>query len=51
MLERDEINIRRLIEWITANADYGDITELCEELGVPEDWFGQFYEWEEDDET
>ena len=48
MLQRDEINIRRLIEWITNNADYGDITELCEKLKVPVDWFEQFYEWEEE---
>ncbi len=53
MLERDEVNIQRLVEWIVNNADYGDITELCEELNVPEEWFGQFYddsEWEEDED-
>lgn len=48
MLQRDEVNVCRLIEWITNHADYGDITELCEELKVPVDWFEQFYEWEEE---
>lgn len=45
MSQRDKVFIERLIEWITSHADYGDITELCEELKVSEDWFEQFYEW------
>lgn len=48
MTARDEIYIKRLIEWITDHADYGDITELCDMLKVDEEWFDQFYEWEEE---
>lgn len=44
--EEDEIYIKRLIEWITEHADYGDIDELCKELHVPEYWFEHFYEFE-----
>lgn len=47
MTGRDITYIKRLIDWITDNADYGDITELCDELKVDEDWFARFYEWEE----
>ena len=47
MKQRDEVFVKRLIEWITNHADYGDITELCNELKVSEDWFAQFYEWVE----
>ena len=43
----DIIYIKRLIEWITDHADYGDIYELCDELKVSPDWFDQYYEWEE----
>lgn len=50
MLQRDEIYIRRLIEWITDHTDYGDITELCNMLNVDEEWFDQFYEWEDEEE-
>lgn len=45
MTQRDEEFVRRLVEWITNNASYGDFTELCEELNVPECWLEQFYEW------
>ena len=50
---RDESQVRRLIEWIVENADYGDISELCEEIGVDEFWFSQFYEdyYYEDEEV
>lgn len=41
---RDITFIKRLIKWIVNNADYGDITELCEELNVDEYWFSRFYE-------
>lgn len=36
MTSRDEIFIKRLVEWIINNADYGDISELSEELNVDE---------------
>lgn len=36
--------IKKLIKWIVDNAEYGDISELCEELKVDEEWFDQFYE-------
>lgn len=48
MNERDFIHVQRLIEWIVNNTDYGDITELCNELNVPEEWFAQFYDEFED---
>lgn len=44
MTGRDITFIKRLVEWITLHADYGDITELCEELNVDEMWFGRFYD-------
>lgn len=44
MTGRDETQVRKLIEWIVDNADYGDISELCDEIGVDEIWFSQFYE-------
>lgn len=50
MLNRDEIFITRLIDWITSHADYGDIDELCKELNVDVDWFEEFYEWIEGNE-
>ena len=44
----DILQIKNLIEWITNHADYADIDELCKELKVDPDWFGQFYSWEEE---
>ena len=44
---KDEINIERLIDWITDHADYGDIIDLCTQLGVDEEWFDRFYHWTE----
>ena len=42
MTSRDEIFIRRLVECIINNVDYGDISELSEELNVDEYWLGEF---------
>ena len=50
MSERDEEFVRRLIDWITNNADYEDIDDLCKQLGVPTEWFEHFYEWSEEEE-
>ncbi len=47
---RDIRCIKRLVKWITENAEYGDIDELCEELKVPTEWFERFYEWEDEDD-
>lgn len=44
MTGRDIVHIKRLVEWITNHADYGDIDDLCRQLNVPEDWFEQFYD-------
>lgn len=49
MTGRDITFIKRLIKWITDNADYGDISELCEELNVDEEWFSRFY-WDDSEE-
>lgn len=48
MTERDITFIKRLVEWITSNANYDDITELCDELNVDEMWFSRFYDYDDD---
>lgn len=49
MTKFDKLQIKKLIDWITDHADYGDIDELCNELDVDVDWFDQFYDWEVED--
>ena len=38
--------VQKLVDWITDNAEYGDIDELCRKLDVDLEWFDQFNDWE-----